>query len=259
MIAKLIQPNKYLPTLMQLMTPLGIWYAYQLHVSSWWWALTLLMFLGYRMIGHGVGLHRYYCHAQFTVGKVSEVVLGWFALMSCVGSPASYTMVHLVHHRYCDTELDPHGPRNGLRSILYCFWHPPYNLEKTPMFGRRLTQLLPYMWIHNWYLILIIINSILLYMIDIKLFIFMWWLPASFTIWELVFSVYISHIRHGKIEPVNHSNIAGWLLPFHEYLHKTHHNYPMLSNLATNKYEFDYTHQLSRIFAKTWKQKQLKD
>lgn len=244
-----------MPTIIQLLTPLAVFLG--LGAEWYWWMVAVVFFLAYRMIGHGVGLHRYYCHAQFTVNKFSELIIGWFSLMSCVGSPSSYTLVHLVHHKYTDKEGDPHGPHNGIRSILYCFWNPPEDLEKTPIFTRRLTQLIPYMWIHNWYWPLIALNAFILYLISWKLFLFAWWIPMSFTIWELVFSVYVSHYKDGNFAAQNHSNTLGKILIFHEYLHKTHHDWPMLGNLALKKGEIDYTYYLCKLFAKSWRQEAL--
>lgn len=255
MKTNLLQPNKYMPTIIQLLTPLAVFLG--LGAEWYWWAVAVVFFLAYRMIGHGVGLHRYYCHKQFTISRFSEWFIGWFSLMSCVGSPSSYTLVHLVHHKYTDTPLDPHGPQNGIRSILYWFWNPPLDLEKTPIFTRRLTELMPYMWIHNFYWPLIALNAFVLYLISWKLFLFAWWIPMSFTIWELVFSVYISHWHLGVHAPVNHNNYSGRLLPFHEYLHRTHHIYPNLGNQATGPQEFDYTYHLCRLFAREWRQETL--
>lgn len=258
-MVNLIQPNKYIPTAIQLLTPFFIWMGIQ-STDNWiWWIVALVFFLCYRMIGHGVGLHRYYCHNQFTTTKLGEWIIGWFSLMSCVGSPSSYTMVHLVHHKYSDTDRDPHGPTKGIKSLFYGFWKPPMDLSNTPVFTRRLSQLIPYMWIHNWYWPLILANAFVLYLIDYKVFLFVWLIPMSMTIWEIAYSTYFSHWTPSENRALNHKNIIGYLCPFHEYLHKTHHDYPMLGDHALNKGEVDFTYKLCKLFATSWKQEHLRD
>jgi len=259
MWAKLFEPNEYVPSLIQLLTPLAIYLGWE--YNWYWWALSIFFFSSYRIIGHSVGLHRYYCHSQFTTTRLGELIIGWFSLMSCLGSPASYTIVHLIHHRYSDTDNDPHGPARGLRSLFYAYWVPPdpKSLEKTPVFTRRLSQILPYYWIHQWYWPLILINAGLLYLISYKIFLFVWFIPVCLTLWEMAISTYLSHwTRHGY-RPTNHSNLAGWLFPYHEYLHDTHHKHPLLGNHATKPCEIDYTYWVSKLFATSWRMETLNE
>jgi hypothetical protein len=73
----------------------------------------------------------------------------------------------------------------------------------------------------------------------------------------MAFSTYLSHWTKSGYKPTNHSNIAGWLFPYHEYLHETHHKYPLLGNHATKSYEIDYTYWVTKLFAKDWRQEKL--
>lgn len=250
MIRKLLEPNKYIPTVIQLLTPFALYLGFG---AEWyWWVAAIVWFFLYRMIGHNVALHRFYTHDQFTTSKFGEVVLAWFALMCCVGSPLSYTIVHLVHHRYSDTDLDPHGPIHGKKSFLYCFWNPPYTLENTPVFGKRLLKLSHYMWMNWFYWPLIALQAFLFYLIDWKVFLFFWWIPVSLTLWEIAFSTYISHVERGVLGPVDHHKFGKWV-PVHEYLHKVHHYYPVLGKHG----DWDYTYYICKLFAKTWRMEKL--
>jgi 3-oxoacyl-[acyl-carrier-protein] synthase II len=57
--------TKYVSNIITIIDSLWLWYL------GWgydwiWWAVAIFFFSCYRMIGHSVGLHRYYCHKQFT-------------------------------------------------------------------------------------------------------------------------------------------------------------------------------------------------
>ena len=252
---KIFRPNKYVPTLLELSLPFALYCA--IGVEWYWWVAGIIMFLLYRIIGHNVGLHRFYSHSQFETTKLGECILAWFSLTCTVGSPLSYTMIHLVHHKYSDTDMDPHGPAYGKKSLLYSTWKPPYDLDNTPVFGRRLFQLNKYTWLNDWYWVLIFSQAFIAYLINWKLFVLCWWLPVSIILWEVAISTYISHKDGNQIRPTDKSSFYGKLLPFHEYMHEVHHDYPMLGDTAIKPGQIDYTHMACNLFATKWRQEKL--
>jgi stearoyl-CoA desaturase (delta-9 desaturase) len=257
---ELIKPNKYIPTLMQLLTPVAIYMGVTSGASWAWWIVAALMFFGYRVIGHGVALHRYYSHNQFTTNWLGEIILGFFGLMSCSGSPASYAMMHLIHHKYPDTDKDPHGPARGLKSFFYVYWQTDWDLRESPVFTRRLIQLKNYWWMHQTYWPLILLIAAVMYLISYELFLFAWFIPVCLNIWEIAYSTYFSHwdFKTKSAKPTNHGNINIWLYPHREYLHEVHHMYPTLGDHATRPGEIDWTYQCCRLFAREWKLEKLK-
>lgn len=84
-------------------------------------ALTLLVaFISYCLIsglGVAVGLHRFFSHKAFETSKLWEQLMLYFGCMACHGNPLFWVALHRgLHHRYADTEKDPHAPLHGL-------WH----------------------------------------------------------------------------------------------------------------------------------------
>lgn len=71
-------------------------------------------------IGVEIGLHRYFSHRTFKCGPVVRFLLGAFGSMAGQGPVLFWAAVHREHHRFADTELDPHapGPRGGVTG----FW-----------------------------------------------------------------------------------------------------------------------------------------
>ena len=75
-----------------------------------WWTfgathLTLAFFVA-------SGLHRYFAHHAFRTSRLGQVVL---AVGGCVAftDPIGFAGKHRIHHRYSDTDGDPHSPNEG--------------------------------------------------------------------------------------------------------------------------------------------------
>ena len=45
--------------------------------------------------------------------SVSEIILGLLGILSLNGSPIFWKSIHVAHHRYTDTDKDPHSPTKG--------------------------------------------------------------------------------------------------------------------------------------------------
>lgn len=57
--------------------------------------------------------HRYSAHQQYTMNKSMEKIFyigTWIFQGSSYLSPVVYGVMHRLHHRYTDTEMDPHSP-----------------------------------------------------------------------------------------------------------------------------------------------------
>lgn len=241
---KFVQPTNMLAGLFQLSLIAAVYFGIQLQVSVWWWLSSVFCWgFVYTLIGNNMGLHRYFSHGHFTCNKVVEYLMLWTGAMLFIGGPLSYAMTHLVHHKYPDTELDPHGPIRGKRSILMMF-QKTVDPKETPIFSRRMMELQrTYGWLHEYYLIFVLINATILYFIDVRVFLFLWWMPASWSSLLIGWAVWRQHIGM----KANNTPTANFE-PFYEGLHENHHIYPMAPNNAVNPGEIDWTYQYSRLF-----------
>src|SRR5262245_5661369 len=68
----------------------------------------LLYFI--RMFGITAGYHRYFAHRTFKTSRPFQFVLAWLGCMSLQKGPLWWAAHHRDHHRYSDTENDPHSP-----------------------------------------------------------------------------------------------------------------------------------------------------
>jgi fatty-acid desaturase len=240
----LLQASNVKATLFQLTLPLAVYLAWQADAGLLWWAASAVMFaFVYVIIGNNIGFHRYFAHSQFTVGKPVEWLFAWAGSMIGFGDPISYSMTHLVHHKYPDSTLDPHGPARGLKSVLIMF-QKTVNPAETPLFSRRIVQLnRQFEWLYRYYIPFILVNVLLLWLIDYKIMLFLWWLPACLANWYIAWAVVR---QHWAMKPHN-SKWNRWEFT-HESLHLNHHLWAGAPNNAINPGEIDYTYQFSKLF-----------
>ena len=67
-------------------------------------------------------------HYHFAHGKYYDSTKNYFysilLLLSGLGSPISFSLMHRLHHRYVDTDRDPHSPKHiGWVRTYFLFWN----------------------------------------------------------------------------------------------------------------------------------------
>ena len=80
------------------------------------WFLFLLSFVIWFIVSHWFGLsivyHKLFSHRSF-IPKSHVALLGTIVnIVSFKGSPQRFTLIHRIHHKHADTDLDPHTPRD---------------------------------------------------------------------------------------------------------------------------------------------------
>jgi sn-1 stearoyl-lipid 9-desaturase len=78
-------------------------------------------------LGITLGFHRLVSHRSFDTPKWLEYFLVFCGTLSCQGGPIAWVGIHRMHHKYSDTEPDPHDSNRG-------FWwsHMGWMLFKIP-------------------------------------------------------------------------------------------------------------------------------
>lgn len=75
-------------------------------------------------LGVTIGYHRLLSHRSFKCSKAVEYfwVLGGY--LAFEGSPIWWAAIHRAHHKYTDTQLDPHSPHYGFKNAYYGWMTP---------------------------------------------------------------------------------------------------------------------------------------
>jgi stearoyl-CoA desaturase (delta-9 desaturase) len=76
--------------------------------------IPFVIFYVWHALGVTVGYHRLISHRSFACPKFVEYFWVLAGYLAFEGSPIWWATIHRAHHRYADTKLDPHSPRNGI-------------------------------------------------------------------------------------------------------------------------------------------------
>ena len=181
-------------------------------------AITL-GFVWSQIISHlavSIGLHRYFSHRQFKVSPVVETLMLYMIMLACVRTPIGWIASHRMHHKYCDTERDPHSPRHkGFWRVLFTTWNLP---KIPPSFARDLFRNPRLVWCHrHWRAFLAANWAIALYIS-----------PELFVGYALVPFI-LARVGFGLLNTVGHSEIAASNKPWLNFIlagegyHRVHH------------------------------------
>lgn len=75
--------------------------------------IWFLVFYVWHVLGITVGYHRLLAHRSFRCPKLVEYFFVMGGYMAFESSPIWWATLHRAHHRFTDTEKDPHSPRFG--------------------------------------------------------------------------------------------------------------------------------------------------
>jgi stearoyl-CoA desaturase (delta-9 desaturase) len=101
-----------LPFILLHLAPLGaLWTG-----TNWQdWAVCIALYWG-RMFFVTSVYHRYFAHRTFKTSRLFQFLLAFAAMTSSQKGILWWASHHRAHHKYSDTELDPHNSRRG-------FWY----------------------------------------------------------------------------------------------------------------------------------------
>jgi len=184
------------------------------------------MYFLMRCCGISMLYHRHYAHSAWMPPAWFKIPGTFFACLSGEGTPVSWTAWHLTHHRYSDTEKDPHSPIH--RGKLYC-WFLPMFANINIKFGARLTRDPVAMWFHKWFWFVHLAWLLTLLALYPYGVISLYLAPAALT-WALgtAQNVY-SHLYGTRAYNTNDASKNNWingLIGFGEGWHNNHHHNP---------------------------------
>lgn len=81
--------------------------------------IAFVFFYWWNGTGVTVGYHRLLSHRSIRCTKAFEYFFVLGGYLTYQGSPIWWSAIHRAHHRFAETEKDPHSPRQGLAHALY--------------------------------------------------------------------------------------------------------------------------------------------
>ena len=217
-------------------------------------------------LGVGLGWHRLLTHRGFKAPKWLEYTLSTLATMSIQDSPDKWIATHRMHHKFTDTENDPHSIRPGFwwAQIGWVLWGTAQDHSHTTL-KKYVPDLLKdkgHVLISRFYYVPIIISAFLLFAIGGWTMV-VWGVFARVVVgWHTTWFVNsLSHLYGSRPHVTADESTNNWfvaLLTFGEGWHNNHHAFPTSARHGLEWYQFDMNWIAISIFEKLGWAKEIK-
>lgn len=187
-----------------------------------------------------VALHRLFVHNAFKCSRAWQWALALLSCLSMTSSPLQWAVAHFTHHRYSDTDKDPHNTSLAKVFGVAYFTKASYDFAQ----ARRLIRDPMQMAVHKHYLVVHFVWAALWFFVGgLDAVYFCWVFPTVVWMWAGVLHIRFSH-RQGR--PVNMHWLYG-LVFLGDHLHRDHHAQPFHANYATEPGQLDLGYQFIRL------------
>jgi len=200
------------------------------------------------------GYHRYFAHRSFRTGRLMQFVLAFGGLTAAQKGPLWWAAHHRDHHRYTDTERDPHSPIRG-------FWwshvgwllsgeYGETDYESIKDFARypELRFLNRHDWIGPWAL------GIASFLIGGWSGLFIGFFGSTVLLWHATFSVNsFAHVfgrRRYETNDLSRNSLGVALITGGEGWHNNHHHFPKSARQGFFWWEIDVTYGVLRVLSR---------
>ena len=243
---KYLKSNTPVAQLILLVSLIGtVWGYYNFGVTA---GTVLLPILGYFMyvgLGISVTFHRQLCHSTYKTHPWIIKLGTLLGTFSNTGSSIVWVAIHMNHHRFSDTENDPHSPRHaGVKTFAL-----EYDLD-TSKVKWKMKHLIGdsfHMFLHKYYFAVIAAWSLFLYLVGgAYLMIFLHWFPM---IISGIMSNVVNYVGHKKEWPGGYrrydirddsvNNLIMAIPSWGEALHNNHHKRPYSYTHSERWWEID--------------------
>lgn len=192
--------------------------------------VSILFFFLFNQIGVYMMLHRYYSHQSFEFRSQSvRIMFQTVALLAGRGSPLGWAYIHRKHHRNSDTAKDPHRASDiGLSPFSFRQIEERQKGKFETFMVRDLINK-EQLFIHEWYLAIVLGFVALLGFISLEALWSCWIVPVFLVnISQSIFNYFGHTTGYRNFETNDHSTNNVWLFPvlLGEAWHNNHHKYP---------------------------------
>ncbi len=208
--------------------------------------LVLLVVLYWvRMFFITAGYHRYFAHKSYRTSRAMQFVLAYGGLTAVQQGPLWWAAHHRTHHKYTDTDRDPHSPRRGFIwshvGWLLSGQYGGTNYEQISDFAKypELRFLDRHDWIGPWSL------AIACFLVGGWSGLFIGFFGSTVLLWHATFAVNsFAHVfgrRRYETNDLSRNSLGVALLTGGEGWHNNHHHYPLSARQGFYWWELDMT------------------
>jgi len=217
-----------------------------------WSMFALTTFMYFLIFGFGVSMtfHRSITHRGLEMDPALEMIGKFFASMGGTGSPISWILIHKAHHKYSDTDKDPHSAKDVLKYVIGKY--PKVSAKGM----RKLAESKFNKFIHrHYYLVIFAYGAVwAAFGADYFFYGFVYPMVLNMVAGHLVnwytHSNYALNYRLHDTKDTSQNNIIIGLATWGEGFHNTHHKYPGRANFSMQFWEIDVTYWFIKILEK---------
>ncbi len=260
--SKKIQWVRIIPFIILHVACLGIFY-----VGVSWFAVTfMLLFYLIRMFSITAFFHRYLSHKTFQTSRIVQFVFVLIGTMSAQRGPLWWAAHHRYHHRFTDTEHDPH-------SSTYGFWYShlgwflnDYNFATRKEVVKDWLKYPELVWLDRFSLIIVLLTAVSIYALGEWLAVVYPALATSglqLLVWGFVVSTVLlihatlcinslAHLygsRDFETEDQSRNNLFLSIITLGEGWHNNHHYYAGSARQGFYWWQIDITYYLLKMMS----------
>ena len=214
--------------------------------------LAVVLYLS-RMFFITAGYHRYFAHRSYRLRRIPQFVMALGGLTAVQQGPLWWAAHHRDHHRYTDTERDPHSPQQG-------FWWSHIGWITSGRFDETdygaiadFAKFRELRWLndHDW------VGPVGL---GLASFVIAGWsglvvgfFGSTVVLWHATFSVNsFAHLFGRRRYATTDSSRNNWViaaLTLGEGWHNNHHHYPRSARQGFRWWEIDASFQILRVLS----------
>jgi stearoyl-CoA desaturase (delta-9 desaturase) len=234
--------------------PLVAYLAYTSGASIYWLIPAFLLYIIIALTVT-VGYHRLFTHNAFDTPRFWHWFFGIVGCASLNSSPMHWSVVHINHHKFTDTDKDPYDSNFK----HYLRFKERTDLQVTKNEVRMMRDPMHQFFVEHSLSIAIGV-ALITAAFGLNAFLFLWALPTTTYLITAGLHTIFAHEGRLKEGDTRHSSARNlWLLEFiipmgGEWLHKEHHDKPKLMDWATKSYYYDMGAQLIKLIGKNAKQ-----
>lgn len=211
-------------------------------------ALFLGMYFVTGCLGITLSYHRQLTHRSFQTPKWLEYIFAYCGVLAVEGDPVEWASSHRYHHKYCDTEYDPHSPYEG-----FFYSHMGWLLDEKATLervgDRKNSQDLAsdpfYAWLQKTYPVHVIGSAVAMYMLGGMGGLI--WGFCLRVVWVYHITWFVNSATHVwgdqpyKTGDLSRNNWWVGLLAFGEGWHNNHHAFEYSARHGLEWWQFDMT------------------
>ena len=237
----MLHPRLWFFTSVQIIAGVTFVYALFNPASMGYWFLSLFGYFLITCLGITVTFHRLLTHKSYKLWKPLEYLFSYFGNLGCTGSSVGWVFVHREHHKHADKLGDPHSP--VVLGPLGAFIGD-YSGQFNKWAVKDIIKDPVHRFMHEHYMTIVLASGFILYLIDVKLLVYLLLIPIFFNTMASRLSNWIDHDPKFGTQCTNAKdqshNVWWWaVLTFGEGWHNNHHNYPGDWQIGKTRWQFD--------------------